>query len=103
MRKFQRLVLILDPLLEVGHDCKTSTGSLPPWVQPSLVFCMSAAQEEVRRVNKRAEERLRKRGRKDTLGLGKWGVAGFYVIGSLTLIDEFVFISVGLQFLFFPA
>ena len=81
MRKFQRLVLILDPLLEAGHDCKTS----------------------VRRVNKRAEERLRKRGRKDTLGLGKWGVAGFYVIGSLTLIDEFVFISVGLQFLFFPA
>lgn len=66
-------------------------------------FCMSAAQEEVTRVNKEAEERLKKRGRKDTLGLGKWGVAGFYVIGSLTLIDEFVFISVGLQFLFFPA
>ena len=79
MRHFQSLVLLLDPMLQAGIHLEGLPGA--SFHMCSQVLCVfPRPQEEVDSVNKKVEERLKKRGRKDV------SVGGVAVLVSGSLL-----------------
>ena len=72
VRKFQQLVLLLDPMLEAGLSCLASCICIFQHKFAPAPYPYSL-QADVDAVNARVAERLKKRGRKDREG---WTIVG---------------------------